>query len=68
MSDAEKAEIAEIRQIYAAKLAQQEILHKTKMMTTWEPEERQKAEEQNRREVQHLNDERERKLAKIRAR
>jgi demethoxyubiquinone hydroxylase (CLK1/Coq7/Cat5 family) len=68
VSDEDKAKIAEIRKVHAAKLAQQEILHKSKLMTTWEPEERAKAEEQNRREVQHLNDELERKLAKIRER
>jgi hypothetical protein len=68
VSDEEKAEIAEIKQVYAAKLAQQEILHTSKLMTTWEPEERQKVEDHNRREVQHLQEERERKLAKIRER
>jgi hypothetical protein len=66
LTEAQKAEIAEIRKVYAAKLAQQEILHKSKLAATWEPEERQKAEDVNRREVQRLNDERERKIEKVR--
>lgn len=66
LSDQQKAEIAEVRQMYSARIAQEDILHKSKLATTWEPEERMKLEEGYRRDVQRLNDERDRKIEKIR--
>ena len=65
-TDEQKAEIAEIRRVYSAKIAQEEIIHKSKLATTWEPEERMKLEEGYRREVQRLNEERDRKIEKVR--
>jgi hypothetical protein len=62
----QKAQIAEVRQVYAAKIAQEEILHKSKLATTWEPEERMKLEDGYRRDLQRMNDERDRKIEKIR--
>ena len=66
MSEEQKARIAEIRNVYAAKLAQEEIIQKSKLATTWDPEARAKLEEGHRREMQHLHDERDRKIAKVR--
>ena len=66
VTDEQKAAIAEVRQVYSAKVAQEEIIYKSKLATTWEPEERTKLEEGHRREIQHLNDERDRKIAKVR--
>jgi hypothetical protein len=66
LSEEQKAEIAEIRQVYAAKIAQEEILHKSKLATTWDPDERMKLEDGYRRELQRMNDERERKIDKVR--
>jgi hypothetical protein len=63
----QKAEIAEVRSVYSAKIAQEEILYKSKLATTWEPEERAKLEEGYRREIQRLNDERDRKIDRIRS-
>lgn len=68
LTDAQRAEIAEVRQVYAARLAQAEILHKSALATTWDPEERQKVEAEYRRDVERLNDERDRKLEAIRSR
>lgn len=68
LSDAQKAEIADVRQVYAARLAQAEILHNSALVTTFEPEARQKAEAEYRRDVSRLNDERDRKIEAIRAR
>ncbi len=51
VSDEQKAEIAEARRVYAAKVAEAEILYKSKLMTTFEPEERPKLEEQHRRDL-----------------
>jgi hypothetical protein len=66
LTDDQRAEIAEIKRVYAAKIAQEEILHTSKLATTWEPEARAKLEDGYRREVQRLNDERDRKVAKVR--
>jgi hypothetical protein len=66
VSDEQKAEIAEVKSIYDAKVAEAEILFKSKMATVFEPEERAKLAEGHRRDLQRLHDDRERKLAKIR--
>ena len=68
VTEAQKAEIAEIRSVYAAKIAQEEILYKSKLTTTWDPEERSKLDEGYRREVQRLGDERDRKIEAARTR
>lgn len=64
----QKAEITEIRKVYAARLAQAEILHKSSLMAALEPETRQKAEAEYRRDVERLNEEQDRKVASVRAR
>ena len=67
LTDAQKAEIAEVRQTYAAKLAQEEILFKSKVQASVDFEERQKMEEHYRRDVERFAHERDRKIEKIRA-
>ena len=66
LSDDQKAEIASVRQNYSAKLAQEDILFKSRLATVFEYEERLKLEEGHRREMQRLNEERDRKIEKIR--
>ncbi len=66
VSDEQKTEIASVRQNYSAKLAQEDILFKSRLTTVREFEERQKLEEGHRREMQRLNEERDRKIEKIR--
>jgi len=66
VTDEQKAEIAEVRRVYAAKVAEAEILYKSTMMTMHDPEARLKLEAEHRRDLQRLQDDRERKLAKIR--
>jgi hypothetical protein len=66
LTDQQKAEIAEVRQMYAANIAQDEILYKSKLLTTWDPDERAKLDDGYRRDVQRYNDERDRKIEKIR--
>lgn len=66
ISEAQKAEIAEIKRVYSAKAAEAEILHKSKIMTVFDPEERAKLEQGHRRELERFKEEQERKLAKIR--
>jgi hypothetical protein len=67
VSDAQKAEIAEARRVHAAKTAEAEILYKSKLMTTFEPDERAKLEEQHRRDLARIQTDLERKLNKIRS-
>jgi hypothetical protein len=66
VSDEQKAEIAEVRRVYAAKVAEAEILHKSKIVSVVDPEERMKLDDGHRRDLLRLQEERERKLAKIR--
>ena len=66
VSEEQKAEIAEIQRVYAAKVAEIEILHKSKLMTVFDAEERMKIEQEHRRDLERLKDDRERKLAKVR--
>jgi hypothetical protein len=66
LTDEQRAEIAEVRRVYAAKIAQEEILHTSKLATTSQPDERAKLEDGYRREVQRLNEERDRKIDKVR--
>ena len=66
LSEEQKAKIAEIKSVYAARLAQEEIIQKSKLATIWEPEERAKLEDGHRREMQHIQEERDRKIAKVR--
>jgi hypothetical protein len=66
LTDEQKAAIAEINRVYGAKRAEAEILYKSASMTLLDPEARTKREAEHRRDLQRLNDERDRKLAKLR--
>ena len=61
----QKNEIAEVRKMYAAKLAQEEILFKSKLQGL-DPDARREAQDHYRRDVERLNHERDRKIEKIR--
>ena len=63
----QKNEIAEVRKTYAAKLAQEEILFKSKLRGLADHDARQQIEEHYRRDVERLNHERDRKIEKIRS-
>jgi len=68
LSEEQRAEIAEIRRVYSAKIAEAEILFKSKLMTTREPEERQKLEQGHRRDLERFREDQERKLEAVRNR
>lgn len=68
LSEEQRAEIAEIKRVYTAKVAEAEILHKSQLMTVWEPEERSKLEQGHRRDLERLRDDQERKLNAARVR
>ena len=67
LTDDQKNEIAEIRKTYGAKLAQEEILFKSKAQAFLDPESRQQLEDNYRRDVERLTHERDRKIEKVRA-
>ncbi len=67
LTDEQKAQIAEVRKFYEAKLAQQDVLHQSALRHTFDPEEREKLEEAYRRERERLVAERDAKIERIRA-
>jgi hypothetical protein len=66
LSDEQKAEIAEVKRVYSAKVAEAEILHKSKLASVWEPEARALLEQGHRRDLERLREDQERKLQKLR--
>lgn len=66
LTEDQKNEIAEVRKTYSARLAQEEILFKSKTQGYIEPESRRTLEENYRRDVERLTHERDRKIEKIR--
>jgi hypothetical protein len=66
VTDDQKAQIAEARRVHSARIAETEILYKSSLLSTFEPEARAKLESDHRRDLQRLHDDLERKLAKIR--
>ncbi len=66
ITDAQKAQIAEIRNFYEAKLAESQVMHQSKMKTVLDSAERETLDREYRRERERLGDERDRKIAKIR--
>jgi hypothetical protein len=66
LTDAQRAAIAEARNFYDAKMAEQDVLHHSQLRRTPDPGERATLEEQYRREREHLASERDAKIEKIR--
>jgi hypothetical protein len=66
LSDAQKSAIAEIRNFYEAKLAEVELLHQSRMRTTFDPAEREAREQEYRRDRERLASERDAKIEKAR--
>ena len=66
LTDEQKARIAEVRQTAQAKLAQEDILFKSSLAITWDPDARAKLEAEHRHDLQRIHDERDSKVEKIR--
>jgi hypothetical protein len=66
LTDADKAAIAEIRNFYGAKLAQEDVLHESKIRHLVDAEAREVIDQQFRRERERLTSERDAKIEKIR--
>jgi len=66
ITEAQKAAIAEIRNVYEARLAEIEVLHQSKMRATADPGEREEREQEYRRDRERLMSERDAKVERAR--
>lgn len=66
LTDEQKAAIADLRRFYEAKLAEQEILHRSTLRKTPDPEARAALEEEYRRDRERVAAERDAKIEKVR--
>ena len=66
LTDEQKASLAEVRSFYAAKIAEQEILHASALRRTFDPAEHEVIDAGFRRDRERLTAERDAKMAKIR--
>jgi hypothetical protein len=66
-TEAQKAAIAELRNVHASKIAEAKILHRSKTAGVFDPEERARLDAEYQHDLQRLNDDLEKKIEKIRA-
>lgn len=66
LTDEQKSAIAEIRNFYKAKIAQEEVLQQSRLRSTFDPAEVETIEAQLRRERERLASERDAKIEKVR--
>jgi len=66
LTDAQRADIAEARNFYEAKLAEQEVLHQSQRRAIVDPAALEELEQQYRRERERLTTERDAKIARLR--
>lgn len=66
LTEAQKAAIAEARSIYEARVAERQILHRQKVLTTYDPAEREVIDEQYRRDLDRFANDRDAKIRAIR--
>lgn len=67
VTDAQKAAIAEARSVAEAKLAEREILYKSKLAGVREPDAREVLEQEYRRDRERITGDRDRKIEQIRS-
>ena len=67
LTDAQKAAIGEARNFCEAKLAEQEVLHHSRMRHNPDPASREAMDQEYRRDRERLTSERDAKIEKIRA-
>ena len=66
LTDEQKAAIAEARNFYDAKIAEQEVLFQSKMRSSLDPAEREALADMYRRDRERLTSDREAKIEKLR--
>jgi len=62
----QKAAIAEARSVYEARVAERQILHRDKRLTTVDPADVEKMEEEYRRDMERFANDRDAKIRRIR--
>ncbi|HWK09155.1 MAG TPA: hypothetical protein VNR64_03840 [Vicinamibacterales bacterium] len=66
LTDAQKAAIAEARSVYEARVAERQILHRDKLLNTFDAAEREVLDEQYRRDLDRFATDRDAKIRAIR--
>jgi hypothetical protein len=66
LTDEQKAEIAEVRRVYKARIAQEEVMVESKLRASTDPAERELLQQQLRHERERLTGEQEAKIDRIR--
>ena len=66
LTEAQRTQIAEIRNFYEAKIAELKVLHESTMRRSVDVAERETLDQQHRRELEHLTSARDAKVEKIR--
>lgn len=66
LTDAEKAAIADVRNYYEAKIAEQQVLHESRVKRVGDPAAREALDAEWRHERERFVEERDRKIEKIR--
>lgn len=66
LTDEQKAAIAEARSVYEARVAERQILHRDKRLTTFDPAEAEKMDEEYRRDLERFATDRDAKIRRIR--
>lgn len=67
LTDEQRAAIAEARSLYASRIAEAEILFRSKLASAFDPAERAELEENHRRDVARIKDDEERKIQQLRS-
>ena len=67
VTDAQKAAVADVRNVYEAKLAQLQVLHRGQLQSTVDAGEREALEDQYRRDRERLVSDRDARVEKARA-
>jgi hypothetical protein len=67
LSDQQRAEIAEARSIYEAKVAERRIMHQSALASVFEPAEREQLDELFRRDLERFESDRDARIRRIRA-
>ena len=66
LTDEQKAAIAEARSLHEARVAELQILHRSKQLSAVDPQEIEKIEQEYRRDLERLASDRDSKIKKIR--
>lgn len=67
LTDEQRAAIADARSLYASKIAEAEILHRSKAAATFDPAELEQLAENHRRDIARIQEDEQRAITKIRA-